>query len=82
LKEEQVHQLVKSKVMIDNGRVLGEMYPLTGSFDKSQFKIGSLNDLMQINEWLGKVDIGITQSLTRHEKLYFEVCKDLNQKDP
>lgn len=51
---------------------LGTIYEL--NFDKSKFKIGTLDMLMKLNDALGKVDIGLEALLRKIEKQ----GKDLN----
>jgi hypothetical protein len=44
--ENSVEQIVKNNVLANGSRPLGELYPLTKSIDKTQFKLGSLDELM------------------------------------
>jgi uncharacterized protein (DUF2249 family) len=45
--------------------------------DKSQFKIGSLDDLMELMDTFSKYDVQIDASVKKNEKMFFEVCKEL-----
>ena len=47
--------------------------------DKSQFKVGSLNDLMELNELFAKFDTQLTNTCNKLEKTYYDMSKELNQ---
>jgi len=54
--ENQTAQIIKGEVLQDNGRSLGEVYELTNGVDKSQFKVGSLDQLMELMDTFAKYD--------------------------
>jgi hypothetical protein len=47
--------------------------------DKTQFKVGSLDQLMELMDIFSKYDQQIDASCKRNEKMYFDICKELNQ---
>ena len=48
-------------------------------FNKQDFKIGQINDLMEVADQLTKNDIAVEASLKRNEGMYTQLCKDLNE---
>lgn len=48
--------------------------------DKTQFKVGSLDQLMELMGVFSKLDQQIDGSVKRNEKLYFEMCKEMSMK--
>ena len=46
---------------------------------KKQFKVGSLDQLMELMDVFAKYEIQIDNSCKRNEKMYFDVCKELNK---
>ena len=47
--------------------------------DKTQFKVGSLDALMELMDLFAKFDMQLTASCNRAEKTYFEMAKILNK---
>ena len=47
--------------------------------DKTQFKVGSLDQLMELMDIFAKYDTLLDASCKRNEKMYVEVCKELNK---
>jgi len=47
--------------------------------DKTQFKVGSLDALMELMDLFAKFDNALTQSCNRSEKTYFDMAKTLNK---
>ena len=82
---DEIEQLIRSQVIVDGGRPLGELYSLQNSvsipylkfqtnlffafiqFNKQDFKIGQINDLMEVTDQLSKNDIAVEASLKRNE---------------
>jgi hypothetical protein len=44
--------------------------------DKAQFKVGSLDQLMELMDIFAKTDSQLDASCKRNEKMYFELCKE------
>jgi hypothetical protein len=57
---------------------LGTIYEL--KFDKSRFKIGTLDQLMKLNDALGKVDSGLEALLRKIEKQGTDLNPDMELK--
>lgn len=47
--------------------------------DKTQFKVGSLDQLMELMDTFSKYDLVIDGACKRNEKMYIDLCKDKNQ---
>lgn len=47
--------------------------------DKTQFKVGSLDQLMEMMDTFAKYDTTLDASCKRNEKMYFDVGKDLGK---
>ena len=63
---------IDSECLGAGSKKLGNIFEL--NFDKSKFKIGTLDMLMKLNDALGKVDVGLEALLWKIEKQ----AKDLN----
>lgn len=60
---------------------MGELYPLTQGVKKDIFKVGSLDQLMELVDAFSKYEILVDGSCKRNEKLYFDLAQELNMKD-
>ena len=69
--EEQSKMIVRNNCMGGN-KPFGEIYDV--SVDKTRFKIGTLDQLMELNESLIKVDMNLDSTVKKIEKQ----AKDLN----
>jgi len=78
--ESHVEQIISQNVLKENNKTFGEMYPLSNkSVDKTQFKVGSLDQLMELMDTFNKYDQTLDQSCKKNEKMYFEMAKELNK---
>lgn len=80
MSEKQEHQVVVNQVLIEGRKQLGEFIHLTDvSIDKKQFKVGSLDQLMELIDTFNKYDNQLDSSCKRNEQIYFQTASDLNQ---
>jgi hypothetical protein len=56
---------------------LGEMYPLTQGVPKQNFKCGSLDQLMRLNDDFQKMEAQVDAACKRVEKQYTDLATDL-----
>lgn len=75
--EADVQAIVENKVLRDGNRKLGEVF--APHVDKSQFKVGSLDQLMEMMEIFSKYDLALDSSCKRNERMYTEMCAELNK---
>jgi hypothetical protein len=68
--ENTVQKIVENNVLANGNRPLGELFSLTKSIDKTQFKLGSLDELMQLMDTFQKLDVSIDASCRRNERMY------------
>jgi len=77
--------IIKTRCLVNPknaSRPLGTLYPLDNTqVDKSQFKVGSLDQLMELMDTFAKYDMIVDGSCKRNEKMYHDICKEKNQ-DP
>jgi hypothetical protein len=72
--------MVTGQALKDGARNLGEAYQLDQQkLDKTQFKVGSLDQLMELMDIFAKADLLLDASCKRNEKMYFEMCKTLDK---
>lgn len=57
---------------------LGQLFSLQ-EVDKAQFKVGSIDQLMEIMDSFGKLDIALDNACKRNEKLYYDLAKELKR---
>ena len=79
--EKQIESIINGNVLQDNRVVLGELFPLTEGVKKDIFKVGSLDQLMELVDVFAKNEVLVDGSCKRNEKLYFEMAQELNIKD-
>ena len=79
--EKQIENIINGNVLQDNRVVLGELFPLTEGVKKDIFKVGSLDQLMELVDVFAKNEVLVDGSCKRNEKLYFEMAQELNIKD-
>ena len=79
--EKQIETIISGNVLQDNRVVLGELFPLTEGVKKDIFKVGSLDQLMELVDVFAKNEVLVDASCKRNEKLYFEMAQELNIKD-
>ena len=79
--EKQIETIISGNVLQDNRVVLGELFPLTEGVKKDIFKVGSLDQLMELVDVFAKNEVLVDASCKRNEKLYFEMAHELNIKD-
>jgi hypothetical protein len=80
--EQQIASILNDQVLRDGGRTLGEATELNAQrCDKSQFKVGSLDQLMELMDTFAKLDTSIDGSCKRYEKIYKEMNKELELPD-
>lgn len=89
----QQEAVLRDKVCRLNGKVFGEFTPLgDGSVsnpnyisfislqvDKKQFKVGSLDQLMEMMDSFAKQDTQLEASCRRNETVYLSTAEELNQ---
>lgn len=79
--EKQIETIISGNVLQDNRVVLGELFPLTEGVKKDIFKVGSLDQLMELVDVFAKNEVLVDASCKRNEKLYFDMAQELNIKD-
>lgn len=79
--EKQIETIISGNVLQDNRAVLGELFPLTEGVKKDIFKVGSLDQLMELVDVFAKNEVLVDASCKRNEKLYFDMAQELNIKD-
>lgn len=79
--EIKIENIINGNVLQDNRVVLGELFPLTEGVKKDIFKVGSLDQLMELVDVFAKNEIIVDSSCKRNEKLYFDMAQELNMKD-
>jgi len=72
--------MITNKVLVDGKRAMGEFYHFNEqSIDKKQFKVGSLDQLMQMMDEFSKQDVMLEASLKRNEGVYLATAEELSQ---
>lgn len=62
-------------MLIDGRKSLGTFYLLNeAAIDKKQFKVGSLDQLMELVDTFGKYDNQLDSSCKRNEQVYFQTA--------
>lgn len=74
---------INQKVLVDGNKKLGTLIPLKG-VRETQFKCGSLDNLMEQLDFFQKNEVQLENSCKRIESLYFDLCNELepDKKDP
>lgn len=77
--EQDIEAIVKNQVLRDGGRNLGEVFSLTESVIKTEFKVGSLDQLMELMDSFSKTEVQLDNSCKRNEKVYYDMSKELDR---
>ncbi len=70
--DENDSKRIAEDALRNGGRSLGQVYPV--KVDKSKFKIGTLDQLMELNEALAKVDSTLDSTCKKMEKIARETA--------
>lgn len=77
--EDHVEQTIRQKVLPNarGGNQNGALFKLTEGVNKNQFKCGSLDELMSLNDQFQKFEMTIDGSCKRIEKVAFDLFNEL-----
>lgn len=78
MEEEQAQQVINQYVVKDRSLTIGHCFPLgNDKVKKTEFKIGSLDQLMELMDTFQKYESLLDGSCKRNEKLFFELREEL-----
>ena len=81
--EEWVQQTIRQKVLAARGGSQnGALFTLTEGVNKNQFKCGSLDELMSLNDQFQKFEVTIDGSCKRIEKVAFDLFNEVQAAAP
>jgi len=76
--EGHVEQTIRQKVLAARGsNQNGSLFSLTEGVEKNQFKCGSLDELMSLNDQFQKFELSIDGSCKRIEKVAFDLFNEV-----
>jgi len=75
--EEDILRKIQTEVLVDKGRNLGTVNHMSNEkVMKTSFKVGSLDQLMELMDVFQKYDVSIDGQCKRNERMYEEICKE------
>jgi len=75
--EEDIQRKICDQVLKDKGRDIGTVHHMTNEkVMKTSFKVGSLDQLMELMDIFQKYDVSIDGQCKRNERMYEEIMKE------